>query len=333
MLTKRQNLLETIQGGHPDRYVNCHEAFAFIIDPILTHIGGFAYTMKPGETVMNQWGVTVTFPKGCAGPLPIHSNGLAALKDITKWKETVRAPRVVYPPEVWETAKAQADTVDRREQFVAAFMAPGIFEKINYLMGMEPAMVAFYEEPEAMHELFDFMADWELAYAKELMKYIKPDLVFHHDDFGTQYSSFFSPQMFQEFFVPVYKKVYGYFKEQGCLIVHHSDSYVANLIPSMIEMGIDIHQGTIHTNNLPELVKTYGGQISFMGGIDNSIVDREDWTHESIAAQVKKICDEIPPKYFLPCTSMGGPDCSYPGVYEAVCEEIEKYNKKRFCIA
>lgn len=69
MLTKRQNLLETIRGGHQDRYVNCHEAFAFMIDPILTSIGGFAYTMKPGETTVNQWGVTVTFPgRLCRSP-------------------------------------------------------------------------------------------------------------------------------------------------------------------------------------------------------------------------------------------------------------------------
>ena len=330
MLTKRQNLLETIRGGNPDRYVNCHEAFAFMIDPVLTSIGGFAYTMKPGETTVNQWGVTVTFPEGCAGPLPVHSEGRAALKDITKWKDVVKAPQVVYPPEFWADIKAQADAVDRSEQFVAAFMAPGILEKVYYLMGIEETMVAFYEEPEAMHELLDFMADWELAYAKELMKYIHPDLVFHHDDFGTQTSSFLSPQMFEEFIVPAYQKVYGYFKENGCIIVHHSDTYIANLVPSLIKMGIDIHQGTIHTNNVPELVKKYGGQISFMGGLDSSIVDVIDWSHEKITAEIEKICSQIPPKYFIPCTSMGGPDCSYPGVYDAVCEEIEKYNKSVF---
>ena len=32
MLTKRQNLLETIRGGKPDRYVNQYEALAMITD-------------------------------------------------------------------------------------------------------------------------------------------------------------------------------------------------------------------------------------------------------------------------------------------------------------
>lgn len=30
MLSKRQNLLETIHGGHPDRFVNQYEAFALL---------------------------------------------------------------------------------------------------------------------------------------------------------------------------------------------------------------------------------------------------------------------------------------------------------------
>ena len=50
--------------------------------------------------------------------------------------------------------------------------------------------------------------------------------------------------MFREYYLDAYKKVYGYYKDHGVqLIVHHSDSYAANLVPSMIEMGIDIWQG------------------------------------------------------------------------------------------
>ena len=33
MLTKKQNLLETIRGGHPDRYVNQYEAIAMVYGP------------------------------------------------------------------------------------------------------------------------------------------------------------------------------------------------------------------------------------------------------------------------------------------------------------
>ncbi|SHJ15179.1 uroporphyrinogen decarboxylase family protein [Parasporobacterium paucivorans] len=330
MLSKRENLLETIRGGHPDRYVNSYEALGLVIDPIMTKIGGFAYTMTPGDVEVNGWGVTITFPVGAPGPFPVHDEKHVLVKDITKWKEVVKAPPVVLTDEEWTDVKKQVASIDRNEQFVTAFMAPGMFEKLHYLMSIEDALIAFYDEPEAMHELIDFLTEWELSYAKELMKHMKPDAVFHHDDWGSQKSSFISPEMFEEFIVPAYKKIYGYFKEQGCLIVHHSDSYAANLVDSMIDMGIDIWQGVMSTNNIPELIEKYGEKLTFMGGLDNGLIDREDWTPEKVAAFVEKTCQENGTRYYIPCTTMGGPESTYPGVYEAVCSEIDRMSKVMF---
>ena len=39
----------------------------------------------------------------------------------------------------------------------------------------------------------------------------------------------------------------------------------------MIEMGVDIWQGCLTTNNTPELIKN-GEKINFMGEIDNGLV-------------------------------------------------------------
>ena len=84
------------------------------------------------------------------------------------------------------------------------------------------------------------------------------------------------------------------------------------------------------TNNIPELIKKYGGQITFMAGIDNGIVDRQDWTREKIAKEVERVCRENGTKYFIPGTTMGGPTSTYPGLYEAVNEEIERMSKIMF---
>lgn len=37
-------------------------------------------------------------------------------------------------------------------------------------------------------------------------------------------------------------------------------------------------------NDLPKLIKEYGKDITFMGGIDNGKVDRFDWNQEMIEA-------------------------------------------------
>ena len=216
---------------------------------------------------------------------------------------------------------------------VATLIAPGVFEMCHYLCEIQNTMMNFYEEPEAMHELIEYITEWELKWAEQICTYMKPDVVFHHDDWGTQKSTFISVDMFREFFMDSYKRIYGYYHDHGVeLIIHHNDSYSATLVPTMIEMGIDVWQGCMETNNLPELIKKYGGKISFMGGIENRAVDFESWTDENCDAVVRRVCEECGNKYFIPCIAQGGPGSVYPGVYKSLCDSIDKLNEEKFGI-
>ena len=327
MLTKRQNLMEVMKGGNPDRFVNQYE----FMDIILEAPMDLPLAPGPGTRIKNKWGITFDWPADQLGSFPMHDDAHKALKDITNWKESVKAPSVFYTDEEWAAAEAHAKSVDRNDKFVTAFCAPGIFEMTHHLMSMEDALMALYEEPEAMKELIDYVVEYELAYAAEVVKHIHPDALFHHDDWGSQRSSFISPAMFDEFILPAYKKVYGFWKANGVeLIVHHSDSYAANLVPEMIEMGIDIWQGAMTTNNVPELIKQYGGKITFMGDIDSGRVDFPGWTREKIYEDTKKACEECGEFYFIPCLSQGLNISSFPGVYEATSEIIDQLSKEMF---
>ena len=112
--------------------------------------------------------------------------------------------------------------------------------------------------------------------------------------------------------------------------MHHSDSYAATLVPYMIDMGIDIWQGVMRSNNIKELMEKYKGQITFMGGIDSATVDYEGWTDEVVAARVKEACEEFGKLYFIPSASQGLPMSNYPGVYEALTREIDNCSKAMF---
>lgn len=329
MLTKRQNFLETIKGGNPDRFVKQYEPFGFIFgDPVTT---AFPFPVPGGPEVKNGWGVTIRFQENTPGPFPVHDDEHKVVKDITKWKETVKAPNLDYPGEAWDKFKPAAEEIDRNEMFATCFVAPGVFEQLHYLMGMDDCLMNFLAEPEAMKELIDYITEYELGYAKLLCDNFHPDAILHHDDWGSHRNSFMSPGMFEEFIVPAYKKIYGFFKANGVeIIVHHSDSYAANLVPHMIDMGIDVFQGCVTTNDVPELVKRYGGEISFMGDIDNGVVDCAGWTQELVAREVRRACENNGKHYFIPCLAAGGPGSTFPGVYEAVNDEIDKMSKELF---
>ena len=325
MLTRRQNLIETITGGEPDRFVNQYEFMELIMEaPMKTR-------PRPGQTITNEWGITYIWPEDQIGAFPKHDDEHRVLKDVTKWRDVVRAPSVEFSEEQWAPAIQHAEAVDRKDQFVTVFFASGTFEMTHNLMGMEDAMMNLYRAPQHMHDLIDYLTDYELRYAEQVIERIRPDALFHHDDWGGQISSFMSPAMFADFYLEPYKRAYKFWKDHGVeLIVHHSDSYAANLVDQMIEMGVDIWQGVMTTNNTPELIRKYGGRISFMGDLDSGPLDNQDWNRERIAEHVRKACETCGKRYFIPCLTQGLNISSFPGVYEATSGAIDRMSEKMF---
>ena len=324
-------MMETIKGGNPDRFVKQYEALAFV----LTTPYQMQYPMmpaKPGDDpVVCGWGYTNAWPAGQAGAFPVHDEEHIVCPDITRWREFVKAPDISYTAEDWKQCLEDISKIDRNEQMVAAFVAPGLFEMCHYLCEIQNALINFYEEPEATHELIEYITEWELKWAEQICTYMKPDVIFHHDDWGTQRSTFMSTEMFREFYLEPYKRIYKYYHDHGVeLVIHHNDSYSATLVPTMIEMGIDVWQGCMSVNDLPALVKQYGKDITFMGGIDNGRVDKADWTQEIIAEETDQLCRDCGKLYFIPCTSHGLNFSVFPEVYPAVDKEIDKMSAEMF---
>ena len=50
-------------------------------------------------------------------------------------------------------------------------------------------------KPEAM------LTEWELKLAEGICDHLHPDMIFHHDDWGSHDSTFLSPAMFEDFFL------------------------------------------------------------------------------------------------------------------------------------
>lgn len=223
------------------------------------------------------------------------------------------------------------DAVDGDKAFKAAFVAPGLFEQSHHLCELVNALTYYIEYEDEMHDLIKYLTEWELKLAEGICSNLHPDMLFHHDDWGSYTSTFISVPMFEDFFIEPYKEIYGYYKSHGVdYIVHHSDSYAATLVPSMIEMGIDVFQGCMETNKVDELLPKYGDQISFMGCIENIICDKEDWTDESVETYVRQVCDKYGYKSFIPCICQGGPGSVYKDA--SITNTIDKINKEKFGI-
>ncbi len=328
MLTAKENLREVVKGGNPDRFVNQYEAIQLLFNPFGLH----SPSPAPGqENVVNAWGVTNSYPANTPGSFPVHTPDKIVVKDIEHWRDYVHAPSLDFPQEEWDQFKAMYDAVDGTKAYKATFVAPGLFEQTHHLCSISEALINYLESPDEMHDLIKYLTEWELELAEKICSNLHPDAIFHHDDWGSERSTFLNPELFAEFFVEPYKQIYGYYHDHGVeLVFHHNDSYSATLVPYMIEMGIDVWQGCMASNNIPELVKKYGGKISFMGGIDNKMVDFEGWTREDCRKAAVNAMEACGNKFYIPCITQGGPGSVFPGTYRTLIEEIDKYNAEHF---
>lgn len=329
MLSIKENLLETLKkDGHPDRFVKGWE-FVGVLFPAPYYMAD--YPLAPDTRGYDQYGVYWDWPVGQMGPFPVHDEEHRILKDICEWREIVKKPYIPEDPGFWGMLNGMAAGARAQGKLVAALHPQGIFERLHALMGMEDCMCNFYEEPEEMEELINFLVEIEIDFAKVMIEKVGIEAVLHHDDWGSGETTFMSKDMFDEFILPAYKKIYGFYKENGILIIHHNDGWAASLVPSMIEMGIDIWQGVLRTNDIPALLDKYEGQITFMGGIRSAEVDLPDSDPAKIEAEVEELCAMISGKRsFIPALTAGVPASSFPGNMDLADAAVEKMNEKYF---
>ena len=325
MLTKKENLLETLKkDGKPDRLVNQYTPFCLIDDPINRFTRG---NRVKGQMSRDRWGTAFNWPADQHAGMPHITNDDKVLPDITRWREYVKVPDIKANCTDWKEARDMAAGVDRKEQLVMCFMGTGCFEQMNYLMGIEDTLANLLLEPEYMDELAEVIGEYRFTYTKLLVDNLHPDIIISHDDWGAKETLFMSPEILRRFFKPYYRKIYNYMKENGVIIMHHADSYCAPLIEDMVDLGIDIWQGVLPSNDIVKLQKQLDGRMTLMGGID-SIVDRADASEEEIRKEARRACETYGPGgYFIPSITYGRYGGSiYPHVDPVIRDEIDRYN-------
>ena len=327
MQTPKEIFLELLKpDGKPERILKQYEALHMCLyDPINAYLRG---NRRRGTTSRDRWGTTISFPEDAPGATPLHGDGLTVCPDITRWREYVRAPDIAANcTEGWEECRTRSRAAaDAEGKLLAGFMGTGIFEQCHFLMGFENTLTALYEHPEEMHELIEYITEYRLRYVQLLIDNLQPDVIFSHDDWGTKSALFMKPDMWRAFFKEPYRRFYGYIRSRGCIAIHHADSYLADIVDDMADIGIQVWQGTLPENDIPALQRRLKGRLVLMGGM-GAAIDRADATPEEITVYAEKtLRDCCPGGHFIPSITYGMPGAVYPHIDQYIDLAIDRYN-------
>ena len=120
------------------------------------------------------------------------------------------------------------------------------------------------------------------------------------DDWGQNNNMFFSPEIWREYIKPneirYVEKIHGY----GMKYMHHSCGYIRQIIPDLVEIGVDIIEPMMIENNVAELMKEYGKDIVFMGGINNRLIEATESREERRKEVARAFCEYLPLGKWIP---------------------------------
>ena len=185
---------------------------------------------------------------------------------------TWRAPRL--DELTLEHFHAQAESLfGSTDKAVIAALGPP-YELFNGIGqgGFEQWMLTFASEPEYVNDLY---AELVNAWVENLRAFHSAvgnrlQILQICDDFGTQHAPFLSVKMFRERLLPAYKRGLDWIHENTqWKVLLHSDGALVPLLPSIIEMGVNI-LNPVQTSAAgmdPERLKReFGSNLVFWGG-------------------------------------------------------------------
>jgi hypothetical protein len=175
------------------------------------------------------------------------------------------------------------------DKFVMANCCPRPFERMQFLRGTENVMMDLGIEDEHFFKLLNRVHQF---YLKEVRKWsqTRVDGVMFMDDWGTQRSLLISPVMWRKYFKPLYQEYIDIIHAAGKKAFMHSDGQIEEILPDLIELGLDAINSQVFCMDMPSLSEKCKGKITFWGELDrqNLLVQG---AREDIARAVHQVYD------------------------------------------
>ncbi|MDR0326970.1 MAG: uroporphyrinogen decarboxylase family protein [Planctomycetaceae bacterium] len=143
-----------------------------------------------------------------------------------------------------------------------------LYERAWTLRGIENLLVDFLDHPDFVHELFDRIADYNIAQVREACKY-DIDAVYFGDDWGQQKGLIMGPRLWKRFIAPRLQRMYDTVrKECGKYQFIHSCGQVDMLFDDLIDLGLNcFNPFQPEVMDVWSLLPRYRGRLTFHGGL------------------------------------------------------------------
>lgn len=162
----------------------------------------------------------------------------------------------------------QVPTVRRQypEHFLVA-VGSGLFERGWALCGFENYLAWLASERPFIEEMTEKLADYSCQLTCQL-KGSHVDGIRFGDDWGGQHSLMISPRLWRDVFKRHYRRMYAAARDAGLVVMIHSCGNVTEILPDLIEIGVEVvHPLQPEAMDVELCVREFGKDLTFWGGL------------------------------------------------------------------
>jgi len=169
---------------------------------------------------------------------------------------------------------------------------PGGFDEPRQLMGEENACLAFYDQPELVHDILRTIGETAFRVLERVSAEVQVDELAVHEDLAGKSGPLVGPRQVEEFIKPYYRRIWDLLSSRGARLFNQdSDGNIEPVIPAFLDAGVNVTSPMEPAAGM-DIVKVrqdYGNRLAFTGGIDKHVLRR---SREEIEVELEY---KIPP--------------------------------------
>ncbi len=142
-----------------------------------------------------------------------------------------------------------------------------------YLRGMERFLIDLASNIKLAERIIAEVSDFCTEFNKRELEGFgnKAEWYSMWDDVADQNGLMFKPELFKKYYLPIYKRLIENSKKHNLVFSWHCCGNVNDILPFMVEAGIDVFdvvQTSARNMEIEKIYKSYGKDVCLHGGID-----------------------------------------------------------------
>lgn len=209
------------------------------------------------------------YKKTATIPLPLDF----PVKTIDDWQKL--RPRFLFSEDRIDLAGVEKARALRNEGYVVRVGIPGAFNTARELMGEEIACMAYYDQPEMMHDLIETMTTTTRKVLQRLLDLLPIDYLSVHEDFAGRNGPLVGPAQIDEYFRPLYSTAWEIARAGGAKVfMLDTDGNINSALDSLLACGLTAVHPMEPAAGM-DIIATrakYGTRLAMAGGIDKHVL-------------------------------------------------------------